>query len=58
MPINGARAIEYYGAPAARSVGEAEIVARTATICAELPRYGSRRVTAQHRRDGLIVNHK
>ncbi len=36
----------YYDAPAAQSVGEAEIVERIATICAEFPRYGDRRVTA------------
>ena len=48
----------YYEAPAAQSVGEAEIVERIATICAEFPRYGYRRVTAQLHRDCVIVNHK
>ncbi len=47
-----------YEAPAARSIGEAEIVERIATLCAEFPRYGYRRVTAQLHRDGVIANHK
>lgn len=47
-----------YDAPAHQSIDEAEIVERIATICAEFPRYGYRRVTAQLRRDGVIINHK
>lgn len=48
----------YYDAPAAQPVAEAETVERMATICAEFPRYGYRRVTAQLRRDGGHINHK
>ena len=37
---------------------QARLVARIAEICAEWPHYGYRRVTAQLRHEGLIVNHK
>ena len=39
-------------------VGEAALIERIETICAEFPRYGYRRVTAQLRFDGLLVNKK
>jgi putative transposase len=48
----------YYEEPAAQPIGDAAIVERIGDICAEFPRYGYRRVTAQLRRDGLRVNHK
>ena len=48
----------FYAAPAAQPLEEAVIVERLQSICAEFPAYGYRRVTAQLRRDGLIVNHK
>ena len=48
----------YYDAPAGQPIGEAKIVEKIGEICAEYPRYGYRRVTAQLRREGLAVNHK
>jgi putative transposase len=48
----------YYEEPAAQRIEDAAIVERIGDICAEFPRYGYRRVTAQLRRDGLRVNHK
>src|SRR6266568_2539701 len=37
---------------------DSDIMAHTTEICAEFPRYGYRRITAQLREDGIIVNHK
>jgi len=48
----------YYGAPKGQPLEEARLVARIAEICAEWPRYGYRRVTAQLHHEGRIVNHK
>ncbi len=48
----------YYGGPKGQLVEEARLVARITEICAEWPRYGYRRVTAQLHHEGLIVNHK
>jgi putative transposase len=52
----------YYYRPRARSVEamaeEARLVARIREICAEFPRYGYRRVTAQLKAEGQRVNHK
>ena len=48
----------YYEKPAGEAHDEAIIIEKIGEICAELPRYGYRRVTAQLRRDGMIVNHK
>jgi putative transposase len=48
----------YYDEPAGQPIGEAKVVQKIGEICAEYPRYGYRRVTAQLRRDGLVVNHK
>ena len=39
-------------------VAEARLVARIHAICAEFPRYGYRRVTAQLKAEGERVNHK
>ena len=46
----------YYGAPAADR--DAEIVARIEAICAEFEAYGYRRVTAELRHQGQLVNSK
>jgi putative transposase len=52
----------YYHRPKGRSpeavAAEAELVARIHAICAEFPRYGYRRVTAQLKAEGERVNHK
>ena len=52
----------YYHRAKARSaeavVAEARLVARIHAICAEFPRYGYRRVTAQLKAEGDRVNHK
>ncbi len=48
----------YYDEPKGQLVEEARLVARITEICAEWPRYGYRRVTAQLHHEGLIVNHK
>jgi putative transposase len=52
----------YYYRAKARSaeavVAEARLVARIHAICAEFPRYGYRRVTAQLKAEGERVNHK
>ena len=37
---------------------QADLIGRIEAICLEFPRYGYRRVTAQLKRDKLIVNHK
>lgn len=36
----------------------ADLRDRIEAICAEFPRYGYRRVTAQLKREGRVVNHK
>jgi putative transposase len=52
----------YYYQPKPRSAkaeaAEAELVGRIQAICAEFPRYGYRRVTAQLKAEGRRVNHK
>ena len=52
----------YYHRPKGRSpqavAAEAELIARIRAICAEFPRYGYRRVTAQLKAEGKRVNHK
>jgi putative transposase len=48
----------YYDAPCGQPLAEARLVARITAICAQWPRYGYRRVTAQLRHEGLVVNHK
>lgn len=52
----------YYYRPKARSVEavteEARLILRIREICAEFPRYGYRRVTAQLKAEGERVNHK
>lgn len=47
----------FYDAPVARP-DEAEIVGRMQTICDEFEAYGYRRVGAELRHQGVIVNHK
>jgi putative transposase len=44
--------------PAEAAAGEARLVERIHEICAEFPRYGYRRVTAQLKAEGERVNHK
>ncbi len=48
----------YYDTPAGQPIAQARLVTRITEICAEWPRYGYRRVTAQLRHEGLVVNHK
>lgn len=48
----------YYEEPAAQRIEDAIVVEKIGEICAEFPRYGYRRVTAQLHRDGMTVNHK
>ena len=52
----------YHYRPRARSAEavaeEARLVLRIRAICAEFPRYGYRRVTAQLKAEGERVNHK
>jgi putative transposase len=44
--------------PAGAAAGEARLVERVHAICAEFPRYGYRRVTAQLKAEGERVNRK
>lgn len=48
----------YYDFPEGQPIQEARLVTRMQEICAEWPRYGYRRVTAQLRHEDVIVNHK
>lgn len=48
----------YYSEAKGQPLEEARLVARIAEICAEWPRYGYRRVTAQLHNEDLIVNRK
>lgn len=48
----------FYDEPAGQPPRDAKVVQKLGEICAKYPRYGYRRVTAQLRRDGLVVNHK
>lgn len=48
----------YYDVPTGQTIEEARLVSRISEICAEWPRYGYRRVTAQLRDEKVIVNHK
>ena len=48
----------YYSEAKSQPLEEARLVARIAEICAEWPRYGYRRVTAQLHNENLIVNRK
>lgn len=48
----------FYRQSAGQAPDDARILERIGEICAEHPGYGYRRVTAQLRRDSLIVNHK
>ena len=47
----------FYDMPAAR-FDDAEIVSRMRTICDEFEAYGYRRVRAELRHHGVVVNHK
>jgi putative transposase len=48
----------YYDSAKDQSIEEARLIIRIQEICAEWPRYGYRRVTAQLRHEGILVNHK
>ena len=48
----------YYYRPKGRCKDDEALIARIEAICAEFPRYGYRRVTAQLRHEGQRVNHK
>ena len=48
----------YYYRPKGRYKDDEALIARIEAICAEFPRYGYRRVTAQLRHEGQRVNHK
>jgi putative transposase len=44
--------------PATAEAAEARLIGRVRAICAEFPRYGYRRVTAQLKAEGERINHK
>jgi putative transposase len=48
----------YYDEPKGQPIEEARLLGQITEICAEFPRYGYRRVTAQLHEDGIVVNHK
>jgi putative transposase len=48
----------YYDEPKGQPIEEARLIGQITEICAEFPRYGYRRVAAQLREDGIVVNHK
>jgi putative transposase len=48
----------YYDEPEGQPIEEARLIERIKEICAEWPSYGYRRVTAELRATGCLVNHK
>ena len=48
----------YYYRPCRASAGENALEKRIELLCAEFPRYGYRRITAQLRIEGMNLNHK
>ena len=48
----------YYDDPESQPIDEAQLIERIKAVCAEWPAYGYRRVTAELRGEGRIVNHK
>jgi len=52
-----ARSTYYYRA-CRHSAKRLAIEERIAALCEEFPRYGYRRVTAQLRAEGMVINHK
>src|SRR6266545_2414213 len=48
----------YYDEIKGQPIDEGRLMTHITEICAEFPRYGYRRITAQLREDGIIVNHK
>jgi putative transposase len=48
----------YYDELKGQAIEEGQLMTQITEICAEFPRYGYRRITAQLREDGIIVNHK
>src|SRR5205085_11817636 len=56
--LMGLPRLTFYETQATQPVQDALLVERIGEICAEFPRYGYRRVTAQLHLDGVIANHK
>ena len=48
----------FYSSPLGQPPEDAGVIEKIGEICVECPRYGYRRVTAQLRREGFVVNHK
>ena len=48
----------YYYRPCRASAGKNALEKRIELLCAEFPRYGYRRITAQLRIEGMNINHK
>src|SRR5438552_14851031 len=48
----------YYDEPELQPISEARLVEQIKAVCAEWPAYGYRRVTAELRGEGRLVNHK
>ena len=55
--MNLARSTYYYRSKA-RAKDDEALIARIEAMCAEIPRYVYRRVTAQLRHEGQRINHK
>jgi putative transposase len=58
MPTHETRAVDLLLRSCDESVVRRAVEQRISRLCAELPRYGYRRITAQLRADGLHINHK
>jgi putative transposase len=58
MPTHEARSLNLLLPPAPTEHGEKRVEKRIAQLCAEFPRYGYRRITAQLRIEAMNVNHK
>ena len=56
--MNIAKSSFYYQPAAEPAARDADLKDRIEAICLDFPRYGYRRVTAQLKRDKLLVNHK
>jgi transposase InsO family protein len=56
--MNIARSTFYYRRKTSSLAKDADIIDRIEAICLDLPGYGYRRVTAQFKHDGVVINHK
>jgi len=56
--MNLARSTFYYRPEAMTVARDADLIDRIEAICLDFPRYGYRRVTAQLKREKLVINHK